>query len=60
MRPEWRMEQEDSGWTVTHQGRVVQEDCDEDEALAFVRRRAGRGTLVMVTDDDGYEHQERV
>lgn len=50
----WRIEQEPTGWSVYRNRRVAMFDFDDvSDAMAWIRRKVGRGVEVKVRDTAG-------
>lgn len=50
----WRIEHEPTGWSVYRNRRIAMYDFDDvSDALAWIRRKAGRGVTVQVRGSDG-------
>lgn len=50
-----RIVQEDDGWTVEQDRRVLIDQLDEDEAIAYVERRRKPDESVILVRSDGRE-----
>lgn len=51
---QWRIVHEPTGWCIYRNRRIYMYDfADVDEAMATIKRRAGRDVKVKVVDEDG-------